>query len=303
MTELVAVEQRVEVLERQPLGVHREQGEDLGLPPVEQQPLAVEPGLGRAQQVQGQPRPVVGDIPRGAGVAARVGHRGLDQPGHDPSGRQPDRVGAVPGRRQVDHAELLTRRRVVHRRGPAHPVVHDRRVVLGAEHHRRRTDTVGQVECVGADTRVVPAATGHEVDGLGLAAHDAPAVRPQDAGLGVGHRDHEVAVLGRAPEVGLDAGDGGLQRGAVPEGGGLGLVGQWRLGHLARQGRPGALPAVQDLGPDQPLGSVTLLDEGRPRAHGVDTTTLQVGVVCRHQRSPGSAPTATLAEGSTPCDA
>ena len=41
---------RVQLLEREPLGVQREQREHLGLAAVEQQPLAVEPGLGGAEQ-------------------------------------------------------------------------------------------------------------------------------------------------------------------------------------------------------------------------------------------------------------
>ena len=78
-------------------------------------------------------------------------------------------------------------------------------------------------------TLVVPAPARHEVDGLGLAAHHPAAVRPEDAGLGVGDRDDEVAVLGGTAQLGLDPLDGGLQRRAAPVRRGLGLVGQRRL--------------------------------------------------------------------------
>ena len=47
---LVAVDQCVQLLERQALGVQREEREHLGLAPVEQQPLAVEAGLGGPEQ-------------------------------------------------------------------------------------------------------------------------------------------------------------------------------------------------------------------------------------------------------------
>ena len=135
---MVAVDQGVQALERDAVGVHREQREDLGLPAVEQQPCpsrcasavpssrSVRPATSGDASTDGEP-----------GVLARARHRLLDQPRHHPGGRQADRVGAVPGRRQVDHAELASGDRVVHGRRPAHPVVHDRGVVLGREDHRR----------------------------------------------------------------------------------------------------------------------------------------------------------------------
>ena len=112
-------------------------------------------------------------------------------------------------------------------------------------------EPVGQVERVGADAGVVPAAAGHEVDGLGLAAHHPAAVRPEDAGLGVGDRDDQVAVLGGTPQLGLDPLDRGLERRVLPERPGVGLVGQRRLGDVAGDGRLGPLPGVEDLGADQ----------------------------------------------------
>ena len=216
------------------------------------------------------------------GVVRRAGHRALDQPRHHPGGCQPDRVGAVPHRRQVDHAELPAGDRVVHRRRPADPAVHDRGVVLGAEDHLGVVAAVGQVERVRADALVVPAGGGHEVHRLGAAPHHAPAVRPQDAGLGVGDRDDEVAVLGGAPQVGLDPFDGGLERGAPPERRGLGLVGQRGLGDIGGDRGAGAFPAVQDLGADERLGVVALLDEGGPGAHGVEPPGVEVPAHLRH---------------------
>ena len=203
-------------------------------------------------------------------VVRRARHRGLDQPRQHPGGGQADGVGAVPGGGEVDDAELPAGDRVVHRRGPADPVVHDRRVVLGAEDHRRRRQPVGQVERVGADALVVPAAAGHEVDGLGLATHHPAAVGPQDAGLGVGDRHDQVAVLGGTPQLGLDAHHRGLQRGALPDLGRLGLVGQRRVGEVGGDRRLGAGPAAEDLGSHQLLGAVAALDEAGPGAHGVD---------------------------------
>ena len=159
----------------------------------------------------------VSSPPIAEGWYAELRHRRLDQPRHHPGRGQADRVGAVPGRRQVDDAELAAGVGVVHRRGPADPVVHDRRVVLGAEHHRRLGQPVGEVERVGADRLVVPAAAGHEVDGLGLAPHHPAAVRPQDAGLRVGDGEHQVAVLGGTPQLRLDALDRDLERRVAPD--------------------------------------------------------------------------------------
>ena len=221
-----------------------------------------------------------GDAQPGVLVGPR--HRLLDQPRHHPRRGEADGVGAVPGRRQVDHAELLTGHRVVDRRGPADPVVHDRGVVLGREHHGRPAQPVGQVEGVGADALVVPPRARHEVHRLRLAAHDPTAVGPQHPGVAVRDRQHEVAVLGRAPEVVLDPGDRDLQRRPLPVGAGLLLVGQRRVGDVGGDGRAGPGPAAVDLGAHQALGPVAVLDERRPRVHGGLTTPEQVGVVLDH---------------------
>ena len=285
----------MQLLEREPRRVQRQQREDLGLAAVEQQPLAVEPGLGRAEQGQVE----AGDhlrvrVAGQAGVLARLRHGGLDQAGHHPRGGQADRVGAVPGGRQVDDAELLAADRVVHGRRPADPVVHDLGVVLGAEHHRGRVVAGGQVEGVGADAGVVPAPTGHEVHGLGLAAHHASAVRPEDAGLGVGHGHHEVAVLRRTTQLLLDPLDGHLERRALPERPGVGLVGERRLAHVDADGGRRALPGAEDLGPHQAFGEVAVLDEVHPRAHGVHPLALRAGCARWSSVSPGVT-AATLA--------
>ena len=200
-------------------------------------------------------------------VGAR--HRLLDQPSHHPGGGQADRVGAVPGRRQVDHAELPAGDRVVDRRGPADPVVHDRGVVLGGEDHGRTgVSPVGQVKGVGADAFVVPAAAGHEVHRLGLAAHHPAAVGPQDASVGVGDREHEVAVLGSAPQLVLDARDRDLQWGTHPE--------AWVSASSASGAcltsvvmRRRTAPTTEDLRADQLLRAVAVLDERGPGADGI----------------------------------
>ena len=188
------------MLDGQAARVHRQQREDLGLPPVEQQPLPVEPHLGGAEQRQ-----------REAGIGGRRGpercrtpvrgQRPLDQPRHHARRREADGVGAVPGRREVDDAQRAAGHRVEDRSRPAHPVVHDLGVVLGAEDHRRGAGPSGDGERVGADARLVPATAGHEVHRLGLAAHHPAAVGPEDAGLLVGDRDDEVAVLGRPAQL------------------------------------------------------------------------------------------------------
>ena len=231
-----------------------------------------------------------------AEVFLRRGHGGLDQPGHDAGGRHPDRVGALPGGGEVDDTDLLTAHRIVHRRRPAHPVVHDRRVVLRAEHHRGPVVAGGEVERVGADAGVVPASSGHEVDGLCLAAHHASAVRPEDAGLRVGHGHDEVAVLRRTPQLGLHPLDGDLEWRAVPERRGVRLVGHRGLGNIDAHGRGRTLPRAEDLGPDQTLGAVAVLDEGGPCAHGVDTARVQLVARSGHRGSQGVA--ATLARVS-----
>ena len=212
---------------------------------------------------------VAGHVRQGRGVVGRARHRGLDQPGHHPRGREPDRVGAVPGGREVDDAELGAGDGVVDRGGPADPVVHDRGVVLGAEHHRRLGQPVGEVEGVGADRLVVPAAAGHEVHGLRLAPHHPAAVGPQDPGVRVGDRDDQVAVLGGTAQLVLDVLDGRLQRRVPPDRRDLGLVGERRLLHVDRDRRLGPGPGRQDLRADQRLDLVAVLDEARPRAHGV----------------------------------
>ena len=286
------------MLQREPVGVEREQGQDLGLPAVEEEASAVEVGLGGSEQGHVEPHREPGaPVSRQAGVLLRGGHRGLDQPGHHPRGGHPDRVGPLPGGGEVDDADLLAGHGVVHGRRPAHPVVHDGRVVLGAEHHRRAVVAGGQVERVGADAGVVPLPTGDEVDGLGLAAHHAAAVRPQDAGLGVGHGDDEVAVLRRTPQLGLHALDGDLERRAVPERRGVGLVGHRGLGDVEADRRGRAFPRPEDLRPDQAFGPVTALDEGGPRAHSVDAASVQLVARSRHRVSKRYA--ATLARVST----
>ncbi len=199
------------------------------------------------------------------GWCAERGIADLDQPGHHPRRREADRVGAVPGGREVDDAELHPGDGVEDRRGPADPVVHDRGVVLGAEHHRGLGQPVGQVERVGADRLVVPAATGHEVHGLRLAAHHPAAVGPQDPGVGVGHRDDEVAVLGGAAQLLLDVLHRRLQRRVAPDRRDLRLVGERRLLHVDRDRGLRPRPRREDLGADQRLDLVTVLDEARPR--------------------------------------
>ena len=273
---MVAVDRRVEPVQREPLGVQGEQGEDLGLASVEQQPLAVEVGLGGAEDRQHQARlGVVG--PGGTTQRGGAGrHRLLDESRHHLGGGEADRVGAVPGGGEVEHAELHAGHRVVHGRGPADPVVHHRRVVLGAEDHRRAVVAVGEVQGVGAGGPVVPPAAGHEVHALGLAAHGATAVRPQDAGLRVGHGDHEVAVLGGAAQVLLDPLDRGLQRGVAEVGRGLLLVVEGGVGDLRGDRLLRARPARPDLGAHELLGAVTVLDERGPRAHRVDPASPQV---------------------------
>ena len=238
---------------------------------------------------------VSGSVLRAVGEGPRLRHRGLDQPRHQPRGRQPDRVRAVPGRRQVDHAEPLAGDGVVQRRRPAHPVVHDRREVLGAEHHRRLAGAAGQVEGVGADAGLVPPAAGHEVDRLGLAAHHPAAVGPQDPGVLVGDREHQVAVLGGAAQLVLDAADRDLQRRAVPAGGGVGLVGHRRLRDVERHGRAGPLPAAEDLRAHPRRGPDAVIHVGRPGARGVLPATVQLAPRPRHERPPAVC-SATVAE-------
>ena len=265
---VVAVDQRVQALERDSLGVHREQGEDLGLPTVEQQPQTVEVSLGGPEQSQRQ----AGDVGRlvhrrETVVLVGAWHRLLDQPRHHPRGGQADRVGAVPGRRQVDDAELSSGHGVVDGRRPAHPVVHDRGVVLGGEDHRRPGRAVGQVEGVGADALVVPAAAGHEVHRLGLATHHPAAVRPEDPGVGIGHGEHQVAVLGGAAQLLLDARDGDLQRRTLQNARVSASSASGACAHVGGDGGFRAFPRGEDLGAHQRLRGVAVLDERRPRPH------------------------------------
>ena len=215
---------------------------------------------------------------RGEARAPPGGHRGLDQARHHAGGGQADRVRAVPGGRQVDDAELLAADRVVHGRGPAHPVVHDRGVVLGAEDHRRVAGAAGDGQRVGADALLVPPAARHEVDRLGLAPHHPPAVGPQDAGLGVGDRDDQVAVLGRAPQLGLHALDRGLQGRLAPVGRGVGLVVQRRLGEVGGDRGGGEPPAVADLRSHPVAGPVPQLHERGPGLDGLVAPVPQVAV-------------------------
>ena len=160
------------------------------------------------------------------------------------------------------------------------------RVVLGAEDHRRGREPVGQVQGVGADRLLVPPAAGHEVHALGLAAHDAPAVGPQHPGVGVGDRDDQVAVQGRLAQLRLDPLDRGLQRRVPPDGGDLRLVGERCLLDVRRDGGPAAGPAAEDLGADDGLGGVAVLDEAGPRPDGVNASGAQLGAGHEAERSP-----------------
>ena len=262
----------MEVLDRKPRGMEREQGEDLGLPPVEEQPLAVEPHLRRAEEGQGEAGLGRRDVARQRRTT--VGGEGaLDQPRHHARGGEADGMGAVPGGRQVDHAERAAGHRVEDRGRPADPVVHHLGVVLGAEDHRRGAGPAGDGQRVGADAPLVPPAAGDEVHRLGLASHHAAAVGPEDPCLLVGDRDDEVAVLGRAPELVLHPGHRGLQGRGLPEVGRVALVVERRVGHPGRHDTR-QLPAAQDLRPDR-VG-VTGLDEARPRADGVHASGVQV---------------------------
>ena len=208
---LVAVDQCVQLLERQPLGVQREQREHLGLATVEQQPLAVEPGLGRPEQGH-QPGRVRRRRRTPRAWSAPTRHRGLDEACHHSRSGEPDRVGAVPGGRQVEHAELPSGDRVVHGRGPADPVVHDRRVVLAlntiAGLSSRFARSSALVPTLWSSQR--PPATKLTVSALRRITRP-PYV--QDAGLGVGDGDDQVAVLGRY-------GAGRPRRGVPPSGAG-----------------------------------------------------------------------------------
>ena len=134
-----------------------------------------------------------------------------------------------------------------------------------------RAEAVGQVEGVGADRLVVPAAAGDEVHRLGLAAHDPPAVRPEDAGLRVGHgqrRGRRPPPYDAAPASTRDTAScsgESRQNSRVSD-----SSVERRLGDVARHDGCGPLPAAQDLGPDQRLGPVAVLDERGPGAHGVE---------------------------------
>ena len=188
-------------------------------------------------------------------------------------------MGAVPGRGEVDDPDLPAGGRVEDGRGPAHPVVHDGGVVLGTEDHRRSALPHGDGQGVGADAGLVPATAGHEVHRLRLAPHHPAAVGPQDPGVGVGHRDDEVAVLCRTPQLALDRGHCPLQRRVPPRLGGVALVGQRRLRDVGRDRLPRELPAAQDLRTHQRARVVALLDERRPGPDRGESAVLQVLVV------------------------
>ncbi len=96
---------------------------------------------------------------------------------------------AVPGRGKVEHAELAPGTRVVHRGGPAHPAVHTAGEMLRGVYGGRMVQPERQIQGVRPDAGLVPPAAGDEVHLLRLAPHDRAAVRPQDAGGGIGDRD------------------------------------------------------------------------------------------------------------------
>ena len=220
--------------------MQREQREHLGLAPVEQQPLAVEAGLGGAEQRHHQARASAGLVePAADGWCARARHRGLDQPGHHPRGRQADRVGAVPGGRQVDDAELGAGHRVVHRRGPADPVVHDRGVVLGAEHHRRASPAgwPGRGRwCRRDSSSQRPPATKLTVSALRRITRPPYVHRMRVSRVGDRETRSPSSAVRRSSC--LDPLDGGLQRRVPPERRGLGLVGERRLAARRSGSRP-----------------------------------------------------------------
>ncbi len=195
----------------------------------------------------------------GPGARQRVLHQAGQQPGRG----QPDRVGPVPGGREVDDAEDPSGPRFADRCRPADPAVHDRGVVLGAEDRRRGGAACGQRQRVGAHAPLVPPPAGHEVDALGAATHHPAPVGPQDPGAGVGDGQHEVAVLGGTAQVALDPAHRDAERGAAPQVTGLLLVGE-RSGLQVRRHADGAAPAAPDLRSHARAPGATARDEGGP---------------------------------------
>ena len=182
-------------------------GEQLGLPGRQGQATAAIGDLGAAEQPEHEA------VPRRWGdVGGQVRLDELCQRGH---GQLGDRGGLVPLAGQVEHADGLPVG-PVHRHRPAHPVAHRVAPVLGREDRRRLPGDDRHGEGVGARRGLVPPSARDEADLLGDARHLASAGTPEDPALGVGHRGHEVTVLGGPGELPLDVDATSLDRRCLP---------------------------------------------------------------------------------------
>jgi len=244
----VTVEPCVQITQVEPVRVEREQPEDLHLPPGEPQPHAVELRAGLAEQLKLQ-QPAAGTWTVACGYRRDAcSHFPCQQPGQRLGRSQADRVGAIPGRGQVEHAELAPGARVVHRGGPAHPAVHAAGEVLRGVHGGRMVQPERQVQRVRPDAGLIPPASGNEVHLLRPVPHDRAAVGPHDPGGRIGDRHDELAIVGRRLQLGFELPDGAAERARLPGEPGLVGVCQRRLVDLGHDVRGRALPARDDLG-------------------------------------------------------
>ena len=233
----VPVEPAVQLTQVKPVGIQGQQREDLQLPPGQPQRDAVQLGAGLAEQLElKQPPAVTRGVLRGARRGRRA-HLASQQPGQGLRRGQADRVRAVPGGGKVEHAELAPGTRVVHRGRPAHPAVNTAGEMLRRVHGGRVVQPERQIQGVRPDAGLVPPASRDEVHLLGLAPHDRAAVRPQDAGGGIGDRHDQLAVVRRRLQLGFELPDGGVERARLEGMPVSSEVGQRRLGDLGHDVR------------------------------------------------------------------
>ena len=109
-------------------------------------------------------------------------------------------------------AELATGTRVVHRGRRAHPAVYTAGEMLRRVHGGRVIQPERQVQGVRPDTSFVPPASRDEVHLFCLAPHDRAAVRPQNAGGGIGDRHDQLTVVRRRLQLGFELPHGGAER-------------------------------------------------------------------------------------------
>ena len=224
--------------------MQREQCQDLELAARQQQ-------LGRAgaDSPATQHRELEGRE-RGGGVG---GGGGRQQASERRSGRHREGVRAVPGRRQVQHAQDGTAARIAQRHGVADPAVDGGAVVLGRVDRRGLAGAQGERQRVGADRRLVPVTARDEPDPLAVPTHDPAAVRPHDAPAGVGDAGDQPAVVSGTADVGFDGAQTSRHARPAPRVDGRAVAVDGRGADLGADRGPRATPGVQDAPFDQVL--------------------------------------------------